>query len=149
MNKAIRLACLFLLPVLFTQAQKRDLLAAAASVSGDLRTGWTMTAADLRSDQYLLLTLQTPASIGQVTLQVKGVSAADLRKGLDLYVTYDPMNPGSPVGYTVTGQQAMVLSFPKRYGAYIKLLLKGGLVRGPITVSDPVIGYAAADDEAG
>ena len=94
-----------------------------------------LTADDLRQDQYLLLTLQTPGNIDRVSLLAPGLSAGDLKKLLRLFVTYDPMNPGSPVDYTLTGAKPFVLSFPERYGAHVKLLLKGGVVHKHINLS--------------
>lgn len=154
MKKAIRIACLFLLFSPFLQAQrtdistqKTDLILNTATVSGDLRTGWTLTADDLRHDQYLLLTLQTPGNINRISLQATGLSTDDLKKLLTLYVTYDPMNPGSPVEYTLTGGQPFVLSFPARYGAHLKLVLKGQAIHRRTTLRMAGVGFATAGDE--
>ena len=94
-----------------------------------------LTADDLRQDQYLLLTLETPGNIDRISLLAPGLSAGDLKKLLRLFVTYDPMNPGSPVDYTLTGAKPFVLSFSGRYGAHVKLLLKGGVVHKRINLS--------------
>ena len=135
MIKIIRFASLFLLFASSLQAQRTDLSSATASVPGDLRSGWMLTADDLRQDQYLLLTLQTPGNIDRVSLLATGLFGGDLKKLLRLFVTYDPMNPGSPVDYTLTGAKPFVLSFSGRYGAHVKLLLKGGVVHKHINLS--------------
>src|SRR6202034_2369755 len=101
MIKIIRFASLCLLFAPSLQAQRTDLNSATASVAGDLRTGWRMTTDDLRQDQYLLLTLQTPGNINQLSLRATGLSAGQFKKLLHLFVTVDPMNPGSEVDYTL------------------------------------------------
>jgi beta-glucosidase len=143
MIKIIRFASLCLLFAPSLQAQRTDLNSATASVAGDLRTGWRLTADDLRQDQYLLLTLQTPGNINQLSLRAAGLSAGEFKKLLHLFVTVDPMNPGIEVDYTLTGPEPFVLHFPARYGAHIKLLLKGGVVNRGINLS--IISVHAAE----
>ncbi|HVW62178.1 MAG TPA: hypothetical protein VHC48_19140, partial [Puia sp.] len=123
-----------MLIVLFSctlQAQKDD--AIAVSTWGNGAGG----------DRYLLLTLQTPGNVNRLTLEIDGLSTQQLQRSLNVFITYDPMNPGSPVTYTVKGAHPFDLVFPARYGAHVKLLFRGGITKKPLSVREVHIGYAA------
>ena len=115
----------------------------AALVSdGDPATGWSPGATGLSQDQYLLLALQTPGNINRVQLEADGFSPLTLKKSLSIFITYDPMNPGNAVTYSVTGSKPFTLSFPAKYGAHIKLLFKGGATTEAYTIRELRVGYA-------
>jgi beta-glucosidase len=118
MSKAIRLACLCLLSTSFLRAQ----FVAPAAV----------TAAN---DSSILLTLQTPGNVDRVSLDGSRLTAAELRRRVELYITYDPMNPGVPVDFLVSGRRPLVLSFTAKYGAFIKLVFRDGSIRRGMTLA--------------
>jgi len=136
MRKAIRLACLFLLSTSLLRAQKTTIISATAS-------------ANAAGDQTLLLTLQTPGNIDRVSLDIPDLTASRLRRRVELYITYDPMNPGVPVDYTAAAGQPLVLSFPEKYGAYVKLLFHAGTIRRKLTADQVSVHQADADAAAG
>jgi beta-glucosidase len=104
MRKAIRLACLCLLSTSLLSAQTTQ-------------------------DQIILQTLQTPGNVDRVSLNATGLTPDELRRQVDLYITYDPMNPGAAVDYKVSGKHPLVLSFTPKYGAFIKLVFRDGASR--------------------
>ena len=111
---------------------------------GDATTGWSPGAAGISQDQYLLLALQTPGNINRLQLEADGFSPSTLKKALSIFVTYDPMNPGNAVNYTVTGNKPFTLNFPAKYGAHVKLLFKTVATGEAYTVRELRIGYAGA-----
>ena len=111
---------------------------------GDATTGWSPGAAGLSQDQYLLLALQTPGNINRLQLEADGFSPSTLKKALSIFVTYDPMNPGNAVNYTITGNKPFTLSFPAKYGAHVKLLFKAGATGEAYTIRELQAGYAEA-----
>jgi len=115
---------------------------------GDATTGWSPGSSGLSQDQYLLLALQTPGNVNRLELETDGFSPSTLKKALSIFVTYDPMNPGNAVNYTVTGNKPFTLSFPAKYGAHIKLLFKTGATGEPYTIRELRIGYAGATTAA-
>src|SRR6185437_13150622 len=136
MRKAIWLACLFLLSTSLLRAQRSAIISATASLNA-------------AGDQTLLLTLQTPGNIDRISLDIPDLTASRFRRRVELYITYDPMNPGAPIDYTVTGGQPLVLAFPEKYGAYVKLLFRSGTIRRKLTADQVSIHQADADAAAG
>lgn len=108
---------------------------ASLAADGNPATGWTPAGG---GEQYLLLALQTPGNVDRLQLIADGLSAATLKKYLNVYITYDPMNPGNPVAYTVTGGNSLTLTFPAQYGAHVKLLFK----TETFTIREVHVGYA-------
>src|SRR6185437_1521873 len=135
MRKAIRLACLFLLSTSLLRAQKSAVISATASVNA-------------AGDQTLLLTLRTPGNIDRISLDIPDLAAKRLRRRVELYITYDPMNPGAPVDFTVAGGQPLVLTFPAKYGAYVKLLIHDGTIRRKLTADQVSVHQTDADAAA-
>ncbi|HTJ12202.1 MAG TPA: glycoside hydrolase family 3 C-terminal domain-containing protein [Dinghuibacter sp.] len=115
---------------------------ASLAADGNPATGWTPAG---EGDQYLLLALQTPGNVGRLQLIADGFSAATIGKYLSVYITYDPMNPGSPVAYTVAGGKSLTLNFPAQYGAHVKLLFKSA--PGAFTIREVHIGYVEGTPE--
>lgn len=102
----------------------------AGSVSrvfdGDLQTSWMLSPADLSAGQWLMFSLQRPGDVKELTIHADGVTKDELRNMLDLFITYDPMNLGEPIKYSVKGNKnKFVLMFSPKYGAHIKMDWKG------------------------
>jgi len=151
-KSTIFLSFLFLLTFHSLHAQS-DFISVNASANattavlvadGDATTGWSPGTAGLSQDQYLLLALQTPGNVNRLQLEADGFSPSTLKKALSIFVTYDPMNPGNAVNYTITGNKPFTLNFPAKYGAHVKLLFKAGTAGEAYTIRELRIGYAGA-----
>ena len=116
--------------------------AAAQAADGDTRTGWSPN--DNTQDQYLLLALQTPGNVDRIEIDADGISPANLKKLLSVYITYDPMNPGNAVAFTVTKNTPYILSFPAKYGAHVKLLFRANTNPQPYSIKELKVGYVQA-----
>lgn len=114
---------------------------AASTFDDNTRTGWQLTVADLKTPNHLMYALKTPGDVNEVRIQGKGLNREIIRKLIRIYVTYDPMNLGDPVDYTVSGDQAFILSFKPKYGAHLRLQFAGGVADNPVTVGEVGIGY--------
>ena len=79
----------------------------------------------LQQDQPLFLILQDPGNIKEIIFETSDLSAQAISDHLSIYITYDPMNWGEAVKYSVSGDKKITLSFPPKYGAHIKLLAQG------------------------
>lgn len=122
---------------------------------GDNTTSWNLDANALKQPQWLMLTLADPGDVQSLTLCQKGATAEQLKRALDIFVTYDPMNLGEPVEFTAATDKPTgntLLTFPAKYGAHVRLAIKPGVITKPLSLSELTIGIAAADnsvDEAG
>jgi beta-glucosidase len=116
---------------------------AVRMIDGNRRTLWTLPAGELEKGLTLLFTLSRPGDVERITLYGSGVDAEALRGMLDIYVTYDPMNPGEPVVWRAVGGESLRLEFPARYGAHLKLVLKGA-TSAPLRIGEIEVGYAVA-----
>ncbi len=116
---------------------------------GDATTGWSPGVTGLSQDQFLLLALQTPGNINRLQMEADGFSPSTLKKILSIFVTYDPMNAGNAVNYSVTGNKPFTLSFPAKYGAHIKLLFKAGATGDAYTIRELRVGYVGATGGSG
>jgi len=131
------ISTLFLLLTIysFANAQKKGITAISASthsgqaasvLDDDNATAWVLTPNDLKSEQSLMLTLQTPGDVKALILNVGTLSSKELQQLLSIYVTYDPMNLGEAVRYTISGNEDKTLNFSTpKYGAHIKLVFQG------------------------
>ena len=149
--KLILISIFFITNYFVCFAQNHDFTAVSASVhssdaanvlDGNPKTGWGLGVKDLKSNQYLIFALKTPGDITEVHLQIEGVSVNDIKKLIQLYVTYDPMNLGEKVPFTVNQDKDFILKFPAKYGAHIKLQILGGVIKTPISIREVGIGYA-------
>ncbi len=71
----------------------------------------------------MVLTLAQSGNVSGLTMQCPGANAKALKEALEIYVTYDPMNPGTPVEYTAEGSAREVhLTLVPRYGAHVRLV---------------------------
>jgi len=114
------LLALFCFTIPIVRAQSPVFISATASVNpaeagsaidGNAATAWVLSPGDLQQDQYLLLALQKPGNVTEVRLETNDLSARTLKKMLSLFVTYDPMNPGAAIDYSIKGSHPSVLTF--------------------------------------
>jgi beta-glucosidase len=123
--------------------------AASHLFDGNMQTGWNLSAKELSAEQWLMFTLQTPGNVKEISVNGEGLSVGSLQKALDIYVTYDPMNPGVPVKYTANGSsKKYALAFPPQYGAHIKVRIKGGVFSKAISIREVQVFLADADNKA-
>jgi beta-glucosidase len=141
---------LLFLGIIDANAQKSDFSYVTASVNvnqaglaldNNSNTSWILDAKSLKQDEDMMLTLQTPGDIKELKIEAEGLSKQELQSFLTIYITVDPVNPGNPVPYTVTGNKIFTLLFPPKYGAYIKLVLKGGIMKKPVSFKEVSITY--------
>jgi beta-glucosidase len=83
-----------------------------------------------------------------VLIQGKGLTPELIRKFITLYVTYDPMNPGTPLNYTVGGDKEFALSFPPKYGAHLIIQFKGKETKNPVIINEVGVRYDATGANA-
>ena len=150
MTKGI--ACLIMMMLSpFAFAQKKGIASLSSSVNtdkavlvldGNNRTGWELSAEQLQHEQFLMFTLQTPGNLKEIELEATGVSKDDVRKFISIYITYDPMNLGEAVNFDVKGERKFTLSFPEKYGAHVRLLIKGNSIKKPFSITETGFVYA-------
>ncbi len=154
--KIVSLVFLFVFTFGNMYAQKKGVTSVSASVhanqaalalDGNSGTSWPLDANDLKNEQSMMLTLQMPGDVKEIQIEATGLSTKDLQRFVDIYVTYDPMNPGEAVAYAVKGNKTFSLSFPPKYGAHIKMVFKGGIVTKPIFISEISIFYTEKDNK--
>jgi beta-glucosidase len=148
------ISVMFLLVCSAGFAQKKGVTSVSASINsaqsvqlldGDSRTEWTIGSSDLKTDQFLFFTLQTPGDIKEIRLETVGISKEDLRKSASIYITYDPMNPGEAVKYSMEGNRPFSLTFAPQYGAHVKILFKGNSIKKPLSIGEITFIYAAKE----
>ncbi len=135
--KLISLAAAFF--ALSATAQDRnDILSVSASVlqdqavravDSDQITTWTVPASEIqKSDQWIMFTMLRPGDVSQINLQMENMTRNELKEALDIHVTYDPMNLGDPIDYSVSGSNkdiTLKLNTPV-YGVHLRLNMKKG-----------------------
>jgi len=118
---------------------------AASTFDGNMKTGWQLTAKDMETQQHLLYVLKEAGDVNKVKIQGKGFTSEMIEKLIHVYVTYDPMNLGEPVNYTVSSENGtFLLSFKPRYGAHLYIQFAGKVANSPVTVNEVSIGYDKA-----
>jgi beta-glucosidase len=115
---------------------------AALAFDNNPNTGWKFGANDLRQDQFIQFALQTPGDVTGLKIIAEGLSKQELQSKLRVYITYDPMNPGEPVAYSVNGSSPFLLTFNPKYGAHVKLIFKNGIVQKTILIKGIEVGFA-------
>lgn len=155
----LKLKCLLLTGLLSSSLsmaqQQSDVLSVSASANAkeaslafdkDIKTMWTLSPQTLKSEQWMMCTIQQPGDVAEIILQLQGVSKEELKAALDIFVTYDPMNLGNPVNYTVEGtNKEMKLKLTPKYGAHVKLALKAGKLTKPFSLKEATIILAKKD----
>lgn len=132
-------------------SQKKGVTSVTASVNSgqgvsllddNSQTAWSLSSQDLSKDQYLMFTLQTPGNIKEVRLDASGVSKDELQKAMSICITYDPMNLGEPVQYTIKGNKNFTFTFPAKYGAHVRVQIKGNILKKPLSIQEIAFVYA-------
>ncbi|GHT77068.1 beta-glucosidase [Bacteroidia bacterium] len=84
----------------------------------------------LQPNEPLVLNLQNPGDVKEIILETSDLTKQLLSSDLfRIYISYDPMNWGEAVKYSVSGNKKFTLSFTPKYGAHVKLLLIGKTAR--------------------
>ena len=126
-------------------AQKKGVASVSASVNsnqgvllldGDSKTVWELGINDLKENQFLVFTLLNPGDVKGLQMDVKGASKEEIRRAVSIFITYDPMNPGEAVKYQIEGNQKYTLTFPPKYGAHIQVVIKGDMLKKPVSISE-------------
>lgn len=113
---------------------------------GDVSTAWILDVASLKQPQWLMLTIANPGDVEALTLVQKGASPEQLKRALEVYVTYDPMNLGDPVDFTVDADKASgttFVKFPPKYGAHVKIGIKPGMIGKEWSLAELSVGIEA------
>ncbi|GHT18323.1 beta-glucosidase [Bacteroidia bacterium] len=73
----------------------------------------------------LVINLQDPGDVNGIVFSTGNLSKKDIPDNISIYVSYDPMNWGEAVKYTVSGdKKKFTLNFPPKYGAHVQLVTK-------------------------
>lgn len=59
-------------------------------------TKWNVTKSELTTDQSVMVSLRNSGDVNRVEIQSDELSKKDIERLIEIYVTYDPMNPGEP-----------------------------------------------------
>ncbi|WP_300935749.1 glycoside hydrolase family 3 protein, partial [uncultured Muribaculum sp.] len=121
----------------------------ARAFDGDNTTAWNLDAKALKQPQWLMLTLADPGDVQSLTISQKGATPEQLKRALDIFVTYDPMNLGEPVEFTATADKSTgntVLAFPAKYGAHVRLAIKPGAITKPLSLSELAVEIVKTDN---
>lgn len=108
---------------------------ASSVVDNNSATQWRVDSKDLSKDQFILLTLRTSGDVEEVQIASDDLSRKDVENLVDIFVTYDPMNPGEPAKFSVKGDKQYSLKFAPKYGAHVKIVFKANAVSRPYSVS--------------
>lgn len=140
---------LFLLIPVCIHAQ--DFTSVEASVYGNkanstfdnnTKTGWQLSAKDLQDRQHLMYVLKNSGDVNEIHIQGKGLTPEIVSKLISIYITYDPMNLGEPVIYTIKSENnRLVLSFPPKYGAHLRIQFKDKEVNTPVVINEVGVRY--------
>jgi len=121
--------------------------AAPYSIDKDSSTAWGVDSKQLKQSQYLILSLQTPGDVAGLRLEIDGPTQQELQRMMELFVTYDPMNLGEPISYTIKKDKVFNISFLPKYGAHVKILFKGGMVSKPISIKGVSVDLVATKNK--
>ena len=126
--------------------QQSDILSVSASANAEnaalafdrnVKTMWTIPSQALKAEQWLMFTIQQPGDVCELDLQMQGINKNELKEVLDIFVTYDPMNLGTPVNYRIEGNdKQMKVKFTPKYGAHVKLNFKPGKLDKPFSLKE-------------
>lgn len=155
MKKLFNVVFFCLLLGLSAQAQQSKIVSVGASVNiesapgvfdGNAETFWSLSEKDLKNDQWLTFSLLQPGDVKGLLISADGISGEELKGICNVFVTYDPMNPGEPVITSVKGKDGrFTISFPPKYGAHIKLVFKGNQIIIPLKIKDIEVVPVKAD----
>ena len=149
-RKSIILFVLLLVLASGVNAQKKGVMSVSVSaqtndgatmLDDNLLTGWSLSATDLKEEQSAMFTLFNPGDLKGIMLEAEGVSKEDIRKAFSVFITYDPMNLGEPVNFNVKGNKTFELEFPPKYGAHVKIAVKGNNLKKAISLKEIAFVY--------
>lgn len=149
MKKETR-AFISLLCVLFfstiTVAQNNNIAGISTSVNektvnsvadNNPKTNWKLAPKDLQKAEWLMFSLQKAGDVNAITVDCEGITPQELQRLLSVYITYDPMNLGTKVNYTVSAKdRAFVLSFTPKYGAHVRFVFKEGILKKDLLIRE-------------
>jgi beta-glucosidase len=115
-------------------------------LDGKPETKWTLQGKDLSADQFVMLTLKNSGDINLIQVESNELSKKDIERLFDIYITYDPMNLGDAVKYTVQGNNKYSLNFEPKYGAHVKIVFKGNTISRPYYIGEIEIYNVKQDD---
>jgi len=146
MKKLFSTIAFYVLLIVSVQAQQGKVLSVGASINaesaisifdGNPATSWSLSGKELTSDQWLTFSLLQPGDIKGLILTADGVTGDKLKEFVNIYVTYDPMNPGEPVATSIKAKgKQFTFSFPQKYGAHIKLVFRNNQLDTPLTIHE-------------
>ena len=138
-------------------AQQKGITSVSASVNpnlvasafdGNSSTGWQLGANDVKNEQSLMLTLQTPGDVKELQIDATGITVRDIQRLVDIYITYDPMNPGEAINFTAKGNKLFSLVFQPKYGAHVKIVFKGNVISKPLTINEVSVLYDSPEEKS-
>ena len=150
-RKVIVFALSFLLMCNLLMAQKKGVTSVSVSshsnegigmLDDNLSTAWKLSITDLKEDQNAMFTLFNPGDLKGINLETDGFSRDDIQKAISFYITYDPMNLGEAAKFEVKGNKSFELSFPPKYGAHVKMVVKGGILKKAVEIKEIAFIYA-------
>lgn len=146
MKKGMWYVMLGLLTCLTGKAQQNQVASVAASANantisyafdGNRQTSWNLPVKELTAGQWMMFSLQQPGDVKEIILETEGITKEQLQEITDLFVTYDPMNLGTPLSYSVKGSKnKFILSFSPTYGAHVKLVFKKNQQVAPLVIHE-------------
>jgi beta-glucosidase len=146
MNKTI--FCIIIYSVVAHYAlfsQQKGISAISASVNasesvltldGNSSTGWVLTSENMKNNHFLMFSLQTPNDVKGLVIESTGITNRELQDLVDIFVTYDPMNFGDAIDYTVKGDNRFTINFLPKYGAHVKISFKSGIVNKNVSINE-------------
>jgi len=146
MNKTI--FCIVILSVVSCCAlfsQQKGVSAVSASVNasqsiltldGNSSTSWVLTSDNMKNNHFLMFSLQTPNDVKGLVIESTGITNREWQDLVDVFVTYDPMNFGDAVKYTVRGNKRFAINFLPKYGAHVKIVFKNGIVNKSVSINE-------------
>ena len=124
-----------------TNEQKAELM-----FDNQNNTGWSLSTNDLKVDQEALFKLAKAGDLCEISINVSGLNNKEFQDAFAFHYTYDPMNPGPTLVYKLSKKgNVRKLSFPARYGAFLKMIVKGNKLTAPIKVNEVSVSYVSDD----
>jgi beta-glucosidase len=123
-----------------TNAQKAYFL-----LDNNPETKWSIDKSNLSADQFVLFTLKSSGDVNEIQLRSDDLTQKEIERLVDIFITYDPMNPGEAVKYTVSGKKQYSLKFAPKYGAHVIITWKGGIVSHSYSINDILIFNVLSD----
>lgn len=105
-------------------------------------TGWQLSSYNLREEQNALFKLKRAGDLCEINMDISGIDKSLIEKAFTFHCTYDPMNPGPALKYEVFKKGGITkFTFPARYGAYLKMIIKGNAITKDIKINEISVDY--------